>query len=167
MGDAAVTAGVGRAASLGVLSVPQGWTSAAPAFSQVASALPAGSGLNATSPVVPGGPAAPFGPPMANTAEGGGKSSPLAARYYVRPAMVQRPVYAGYGKRSPSACFIDALDALDALDGPRSSASGVRRLGMLLAQLREISTDSVNERVDVLARRVADVSRSATHTASV
>ncbi|MGC2795192.1 MAG: PPE family protein, partial [Mycobacterium sp.] len=41
MGGTAVTAGVGRAASLGALSVPQGWTSAAPAFSQVASALPA------------------------------------------------------------------------------------------------------------------------------
>ncbi|UQX12974.1 PE/PPE C-terminal domain-containing protein [Candidatus Mycobacterium methanotrophicum] len=95
MGEAAVTAGVGRAASLGVLSVPQGWTSAAPAFSQVASAIPAASGLGATSPVVPGGPAAPFGAPMANAAESGGRSSPLAARYYFRPAMVQRPVYAG------------------------------------------------------------------------
>jgi PPE-repeat protein len=96
MGQAAVTAGVGRAASLGVLSVPQGWTSAAPAFNQVASAMPAASELGATSPVVPGGPnAAPFGAPMANAAERGGTSSPLAARYYVRPAMVQRPVYAG------------------------------------------------------------------------
>jgi PPE-repeat protein len=95
MGQAAVTAGAGRAASLGVLSVPQGWTSAAPAFNQVASAIPAASELGPTSPVVPGGPAAPFGAPMANAAEGGGKSSPLAARYYVRPTMVQRPVYAG------------------------------------------------------------------------
>ena len=95
MGGTAVTAGVGRAATLGALSVPQGWTSAAPAFSQVASALPAASGVNATPPVVPGGPAAPFGPPMANTAERGGTSSPLAARYNVRPAFAQRPVYAG------------------------------------------------------------------------
>ena len=95
MGGTAVTAGVGRAASLGVLSVPQGWTSAAPAFSSVASSLPGASGLDATSPVVPGGPAAPFGAPMANTVERGGTSAPLAARYYVRPAMVQRPVYAG------------------------------------------------------------------------
>src|SRR5271156_6863144 len=95
MGGTALTAGVGRAASLGALSVPQGWTSAAPAFSQVASAMPAASGLGATPPVAPGGPGAPFGRPLANTAEGGGKSSPLAARYYLRPAMVQRPVYAG------------------------------------------------------------------------
>ena len=96
MGDAAVTAGAGRAASLGVLSVPQGWTSAAPAFSQVASAMPGASGLGATPPVVPGG------RPQARSVlrwlirpSGGGTSSPLAARYYVRPAMVQRPVYAG------------------------------------------------------------------------
>ena len=98
MGGTAVTATAGRAASLGALSVPQGWTSAAPAFSQVASALPAASGPGATPPVVPGGPASPFGPPVgnaANVAGRGGTSSPLAARYYVRPAMVQRPVYAG------------------------------------------------------------------------
>ena len=95
MGGAAVTAAAGRAASLGALSVPQGWTSAAPAFSQVASALPAASGLGAPPPVVPGGPAGPFGAPAANMAGRGGTSQPLAARYYVRPAMVQRPVYAG------------------------------------------------------------------------
>jgi PPE-repeat protein len=95
MGGAAVTAAAGRAASLGVLSVPQGWTSAAPAFSQVASALPVASGLGAPPPVVPGGPGGPFGAPAANMAGRGGTSQPLAARYYVRPAMVQRPVYAG------------------------------------------------------------------------
>lgn len=99
MGGGAVTAGVGRAASLGVLSVPQGWTSAAPAFNQVASALPGASGLSATPTSVPGasgGPlTAPLAKPQANTVGRVGKSSPLAARYYVRPAMVQQPVYAG------------------------------------------------------------------------
>ncbi|WP_424066198.1 PPE family protein, SVP subgroup [Mycobacterium sp.] len=78
--------------------MPQGWTSAAPAFSQVASALPAGSGPGTMPPVVPAGPATPFGPPVGNAgnvAGRGGASSPLAARYYVRPAMVQRPVSAG------------------------------------------------------------------------
>ncbi|MGO9069388.1 PPE family protein [Mycobacterium sp.] len=95
MGGAAVTAATGRAASLGVLSVPQGWTSAAPAFSQVASALPAASGLGAAPPVVPGGQGAPFGPPLAKMAGRQGTSAPLAARYYFRPAVVQRPVYTG------------------------------------------------------------------------
>jgi hypothetical protein len=92
----AVSAVSGRAASLGALSVPQGWTSAAPAFSQVASALPAGA-----MPAAPalasasGSPAGPLGAPMAQTAEQGVARSPLAARYNFRPAMVQRPVYAG------------------------------------------------------------------------
>jgi PPE-repeat protein len=97
LGDAAVTASAGRAASLGMLSVPQGWTSAAPAFSQVPSAaLPGASGLAGTPPVASGAPpAGPVGPPMTNVAERGGPSSPLAARYNVRPAMTQRPVYAG------------------------------------------------------------------------
>ncbi|HME78786.1 MAG TPA: PPE family protein [Mycobacterium sp.] len=96
MGETAVTAGVGRAATLGALSVPQGWASAAPAFSQVSSALPgATGGLGAAPPVAPGAPAGPLGAPTANTAARGGTSSPLAARYNVRPAVVQRPLSAG------------------------------------------------------------------------
>jgi PPE-repeat protein len=95
MGGTAVTASAGRAAALGALSVPQGWTSAAPAFSQVPSAMPAASEVGAAAPVAPGTPAGPLGAPMANTAPRGGASSPLAARYNVRPAITQRPVYAG------------------------------------------------------------------------
>jgi PPE-repeat protein len=96
IGDAAVTASAGRAASLGMLSVPQGWTSAAPAFSQVASAVPGAGGPSGTPPVATGAPpAGPLGTPMANMAERGGPSSPLAARYNVRPAVTQRPTYAG------------------------------------------------------------------------
>jgi PPE-repeat protein len=91
----AVSAATGRAASLGVLSVPQGWTSAAPAFSQVASALPAGGGMPVTPASASGGSGGPIGAPRAQTAEQGVARSPLAARYNVRPAMVQRPVSAG------------------------------------------------------------------------
>jgi PPE-repeat protein len=94
IGGTAITATAGRAASLGALSVPQGWTSAAPAFSQVASALPAG-GPRVAPPDVPANPTSPMGVPPANSAERGGVSSPLRARYDFRPAMVQRPVYAG------------------------------------------------------------------------
>jgi len=91
-----VSATAGRAASLGALSVPQGWTSAAPAFSQVASALPAAGGPRVAPPVAPTNPTSPIGVPPANSTERvGGVSSPLAARYNFRPAMVQRPVYAG------------------------------------------------------------------------
>jgi PPE-repeat protein len=92
-GGTAVTATAGRAASLGAMSVPQGWTSAAPAFSQVPSALP--SGARVTTPVVPTNPTSPIGLPPASQTERVGVSSPLAARYNFRPPMVQRPVYAG------------------------------------------------------------------------
>ncbi|HXO11248.1 MAG TPA: PPE domain-containing protein [Mycobacterium sp.] len=89
-----VAATAGRAASLGALSVPQGWTSAAPAFSHVASALPAG-GPHVTPPVVPANPTSPVGVPPSSSTERAGAGSPLRARYNFRPAMVQRPVYAG------------------------------------------------------------------------
>jgi len=89
-----VAATAGRAASLGALSVPQGWTSAAPAFSHVASALPAG-GPHVTPPVVPANPTSPVGVPPSSATDRAGASSPLRARYNFRPAMVQRPVYAG------------------------------------------------------------------------
>jgi PPE-repeat protein len=93
--EGAVSAASGRAASLGALSVPPGWTSSAPAFSHVASALPAGGGMPVTPAPASGSTAGPIGAPMAQTAEQGSARSPLAARYNFRPAMVQRPVYAG------------------------------------------------------------------------
>jgi PPE-repeat protein len=96
LGGATVSATTGRAASLGALSVPQGWTSAAPAFSQVASALPAGtSAPSATSPVVPASQASPIGPRPANSTGRAGKSSPVTAQYHLRSAVLQRPVYTG------------------------------------------------------------------------
>ena len=94
IGGTAVTASAGQAASLGALSVPQGWTSAAPAFSHVASALPAG-GPRVAPPVAPANPMSPMGVPPSNSTERVGASSPLRARYDVRPAVVQHPVYAG------------------------------------------------------------------------
>ena len=94
MGNA-VTAGVGRAASLGMLSVPQGWASAAPAFSQVSSILPAASG-GATPPVMPGGPGGMLGgPPMLANATRGGAPGAYTPRFGFRPNVVQPPVYAG------------------------------------------------------------------------
>jgi len=93
IGGTAVTASAGRAASLGAMSVPQGWTSAAPAFSQVPSALPGGARV--TTPVAPTNPTSPMAVPPSTPAQRVGANSPLAARYNFRPPMVQRPVYAG------------------------------------------------------------------------
>jgi PPE-repeat protein len=95
LGGAAVTATAGRAASLGAMSVPQGWTSAAPAFSQVASAMPAGSAPRPTPPFVPASQTGPFGLPRANMTGRAGASSAVDARYQFRPAVLQRPVYTG------------------------------------------------------------------------
>jgi PPE-repeat protein len=97
LGNAAVAASVGRAPTLGVLSVPQGWASAAPAFSQVGSVAPsAGAGVGAT-PAVAASAANPgmFPPPLANLAAREGAPLGSTARFDVRPTVVQRPVAAG------------------------------------------------------------------------
>ncbi len=96
MGSAAVTAGVGRAASVGMLSVPQSWVSAAPAFSQVAPALPV-TGASAAPAAMPGGPGGSLGgiPMLANATRGAGAPSAYTPRFGFRPTVVQPPVYAG------------------------------------------------------------------------
>jgi PPE-repeat protein len=95
MGSAEVTAGVGRAASIGTLSVPQSWASAAPAFSQVAPALP-GTSATAAEAVVPSGPGGTLGGmPMLANATRGMSAMPPTPRVGFRPTVVQHPVYAG------------------------------------------------------------------------
>jgi PPE-repeat protein len=93
IGGTAVTATAGRAASLGALSVPQGWTSAAPAFSHVASALP--SGGRVTTPVVPASQTSPLALPRANSTGRADADSSPAALYTFRTAVMNRPVYTG------------------------------------------------------------------------
>ena len=95
MGSAQVTAGVGRAVSLGTLSVPQSWASAAPAFSQAVSALPSTS-VSAT-PAVPAGPEGMLNgmPMLPNAMRGMGAPTAYTPRFGFRPTVVQTPVYAG------------------------------------------------------------------------
>jgi PPE-repeat protein len=90
-----VTAATGRAASLGALSVPQGWTSSAPAFSHVASALPPGAEVRPSLPVGSPNRTGPLGLPKSNSTDRGRANSPVPAHYRFRPAVVQRPVYTG------------------------------------------------------------------------
>jgi PPE-repeat protein len=89
MGSAQVTAGVGRAASLGTLSVPQSWASAAPAFSQVGSALPATS--VSAAPAVPAGPQGMLNgmPMLPNAMRGMGAPTAYTPRFGFRPTVVQ------------------------------------------------------------------------------
>jgi PPE-repeat protein len=96
VGNATVSASVGRAATLSMLSVPQNWTTAAPAFSQfsTASSILPTTGANAVpavSAVNPG-----MVPPPLSTLFGR-ESTPMVqtARFDVRPTVVQRPVAAG------------------------------------------------------------------------
>jgi hypothetical protein len=95
VGNVAMNASVGRAATLGVLSIPQNWTTAAPAFSQfsqVSSILP--TGANAVPAVTAANPG--MVPPPLSTLFGR-ESTPMVstARFDVRPTVVQRPVAAG------------------------------------------------------------------------
>ncbi|BCO35975.1 PPE family protein [Mycobacterium heckeshornense] len=96
LGGAAVTAGLGRATSVGVLSVPQSWASAAPAFNPVASSLPASTASAAAPAVGSTNPGSMLGAPLAPLAGRSGPT-PVAStpRFDVRPTVVQRPVYAG------------------------------------------------------------------------
>jgi PPE-repeat protein len=94
--NVAVSAGLGRATSVGVLSVPQSWASAAPAFSSVSGSLPVTSASAATPAVGAANPGGMLGAPWAPLAGRAG-STPVAStpRFDVRPTVVQRPVYAG------------------------------------------------------------------------
>jgi len=96
LGSAQVTAGVGHAASLGTLSVPQSWAAAAPAFSHVGSALP-GAGVSATPAVSPGEPVGMFNgmPMLPNATRATGVPTAYTPRFGFRPTMVQPAVYAG------------------------------------------------------------------------
>jgi PPE-repeat protein len=97
MGSAPVTAEVGQAASLGALSVPQGWATAAPAFSQVSSVLPTTS-VSAAQAVGAGANPGGMLPPTLGNLAGRGMGSPMAPpppRFGFRPTMVPPPVYAG------------------------------------------------------------------------
>jgi PPE-repeat protein len=96
MGSAQATAGMGRAASLGTLSVPQSWAAAAPAFSHVGSAL-SGAGVSATPAVSPGEPVGLLNgmPMLPNIARGTGVPTAYTPRFGFRPTIVQPAVYAG------------------------------------------------------------------------
>ncbi len=94
----AVSAAMGEAAPLGVLSVPQGWAASAPALSKIASALPGASALTpalgATPLVSPGGPVGMPGMPLGGLA-GMIDHEMEEPMYGFRPIVMARPPAAG------------------------------------------------------------------------
>jgi len=102
MGSVQVAANAGRAASVGMLSVPQSWTTAAPAqMSQLGASLPSAkiTGLPAAAaseaPAVPGAPGSSGVPMIPNAARGSGSPLPPPLRIGHRPTVVQDHVYGG------------------------------------------------------------------------
>ena len=97
LGSAQVTAGMGRTASLGTLSVPQSWAAAAPEFSHVGSTLPAATAGVSAAPAVAAGPDSMLnGMPMRpNATRGMDAPTTFTPRFGFRPTVVQTPVYAG------------------------------------------------------------------------
>src|SRR4029077_12358822 len=96
MSSVAMTANVGRAATVGMMSVPQSWASSAPAFSQVGSALPGVSSSAAPAVAASGPGGTPGGMPMLGNAQRStGSSTPPRLTIGYRPAVVPDPVYAG------------------------------------------------------------------------
>jgi PPE-repeat protein len=95
---AAVSAGMGEAAPLGVLSVPQGWAATAPALSKIAAELPGASALTpalgATPLVSPGGPVGMPGMPLGGLA-GMVDHEMEEPMYGFRPMVMARPPAAG------------------------------------------------------------------------
>jgi PPE-repeat protein len=95
---AAVSAGMGEATPLGILSVPQGWAASAPALSRIAAALPGASALTpalgATPMVAPGGPVGMPGMPLGGFA-GLVDHEFEEPMYGFRPMVMARPPAAG------------------------------------------------------------------------
>jgi PPE-repeat protein len=99
MGSVQVAAGAGRAASVGMLSVPQSWTTAAPSqMSQLSASLPsakvtaAPAAAAAEPPVAPGSSGMPMIP---NAARGTGNAMPPPLRIGHRPNVVSEHVLGG------------------------------------------------------------------------
>jgi PPE-repeat protein len=94
-GLGAVSAGMGQAASLGALSVPQGWASAAPAFSQAVSGTSGlSTALGATPLVSPNAPVGMPGMPLGGIA-GLASHEGEEPIYGFRPIVMARPPAAG------------------------------------------------------------------------
>jgi PPE-repeat protein len=94
-GLGAVSAGMGQAASLGALSVPNSWAAAAPALGKMATQLPSVSALGATPLIAPGGPVGMPGVPLGGVAGMTQHDVEEIPIYGFRPIVMARPPAAG------------------------------------------------------------------------
>jgi PPE-repeat protein len=91
-GGAPVSAGLGQASTVGKLSVPAGWSAAAPTETATAAAPLAGSGWTASADEVPGATNVAAGMPAYASAGRGGYG--IGPRYGVKPTVMPRQVFA-------------------------------------------------------------------------
>jgi PPE-repeat protein len=152
VGGAGVSAGLGRAASVGGLSVPQSWGTASPAIRLAASGLPSGA-LDGLPEVGVAGPGGWFGgmPPVGSVvnAPRNGAAGPRAgSRLKVIPAMAAAPgVHEGTLDRGmkPTGRGSDALGALSARE--RDELDELRKEIAELAMERDAAARLIREAI--------------------
>jgi PPE-repeat protein len=154
VGGAGVSAGLGEAGSVGGLSVPQSWGTAAPAVRLAATALPS-AGLDGLPAAGTAGPPGWFGgmPPMVggvvNAPRNGAAGAPTESRLRVIPPMAAAPgVHQGTADRGfkPNGRASDVLGALS------------ERERFELDELREAFSELTMER-DAAARLIKEAIR--------
>jgi PPE-repeat protein len=117
VGGAGVSAGLGQAASVGGLSVPQSWATASPAIRLAATALPV-AGLDGVPQAGPAGLGGFGGMPMmggvVNASRYGAAGHPSESRLKVIPQIAAAPVHESTPARgmTPNGGAADAVDAL-------------------------------------------------------
>jgi PPE-repeat protein len=152
LGDAGVSAGLGRAALVGGLSVPQSWATAAPAIRLAASGLPIG-GLDGVPAAGAAGPGGWFGgaPPVGsvvNAPRNGAAGPRSESRLKVIPQMAAASgVYEGTPDRGvkPNGHGSDALGALS--ERERYELDELRKEFAELAMERDAAARLIKEAI--------------------
>jgi PPE-repeat protein len=137
LGGAGASAGLGRAASVGALSVPQSWGTASPAIRLAATALPTG-GLDGLPDAGAAGPAGSFGgmPPVAsvvNAPRNGATGPRSESRLKVIPQMAAAPG----GHQGTPGRWVNAPDGGATLS-ERDELNGLRTAIAELAKERDV-----------------------------
>src|SRR5271166_2380324 len=141
LGGAGVSAGLGRAASVGALSVPQSWGTASPAIRLAATALPT-AGLDGLPGAAAAGPGGSFGgmPPVAsvvNAPRNGAAGPRFESRLKVIPQMAGEP---GVHEGTPGR-WVNAPDG-DGTSSERAELIELRTAIAELAKERDVLTRS-------------------------